>query len=78
MNGKKAKEQRRQEPKKVLEITISGYDDGRLLVNGPLENPFLMVDMLNSAQRVILDRAREQINRAANRTANESQAKETT
>jgi hypothetical protein len=51
----------------VFQISITGYEDGQMEVNGP-SNPIVFIDIMNQAQRLMLDRYHKHVNESKNST----------
>jgi len=51
--------------KVVFKIEITAYDDGQILVQGPFDRPMVFFDLMNTAERTVLNRTAKQINEQA-------------
>ena len=54
------------EKKIVFKVTIEAYDNGSVTVNGPMDNFPGMIDVLNSAERAVIDRLASKIKQKSN------------
>ncbi len=64
MSEKKAKEARREANTIEAEYLIRLYAGGRLEIRGNLDNFFLFRDVMNGAERIVLDRISKQLQAA--------------
>ena len=55
MSEKKAKEERKEQKKVIVEYHIKGFADGNVEISGPIKNLLLFRRIMNDAERAVLD-----------------------
>ena len=49
--------------KVIFKVEITCYEDGQMSVTGPIEQPVIFFDIMNQAERIILNRVAETMKR---------------